>query len=103
MGTGPREKELVCSLSHPILQSHVSVRNMGGKGFLFLGLCGDLKFSLPTFFLCALNVWFEKNCRRLQKNVVLLIHNWGVLKLALQMCSNSMQIETSTIEELERI
>lgn len=45
--------------------SEPCVQNMGGKGFLFLTLCGDLKFSLPTFF--ALNVWFGKNCSRLQK------------------------------------
>lgn len=47
VGEGAREKELV--LPHPILQSHVRVQNMEGKGFLFFTLCGDLKSSLSTF------------------------------------------------------
>lgn len=49
VGKGTRDKELVCSRSHPILQSHGCVQNMEGSRFLFLTLCVDLKFSLLTF------------------------------------------------------
>lgn len=59
------------------------------------------KNTLSDLFCCECLVWEE--LQQSAKNFVLLIHKWGVLQLALQMCSNSMQIRISMIEQLKTI
>lgn len=97
---GERERGLVSFLPHSITLEPYKYSKRERLSVPLYSLWW-FKNPLFDFFCCECLMWEE--LQQSAKNFVLLIHKWGVLKLALRMCSNSMQIRISMIEQLKTI